>query len=88
MALHEIPETAAEVITANETRRIRRDFIRMGRDIQRGLREIRNSVALAGKANVSAQLGSDAAAMLTAFNAARALADIILESTEPDVDGN
>jgi len=88
MALHEIPTQTTEIITSNEASDIRKDFTRMGRDIQRALREIRKSVALAGKANVASELGDDAGAMLTAFNNARALADLVLGGAETDVDGN
>jgi hypothetical protein len=88
MALHEIPEQVADVITSNESLRIRRDFSRMGKEISRALKEIRKSVAFAGKTNVVTKLGNDAADMLTAFNKGRELSDLILGGTETDVDGN
>ena len=88
MALHEIPEEAEAVITANETLRIRKEFLQMGRNMQRSLREIRNSVAKAGKSNIIAELGDDAADMNIVFNKVRTLTDILLNVSEPDVDGN
>jgi len=87
MALHEIPEIATSITTANETLRIRREFLRMGKEMQKSLKVIRSSVAKAGQGNVATELGDDVAAMLIAFNETKDLIEILLDVVEPGLGG-